>query len=212
MNDKQERAKVTELLDELQDIAWDRHGWADPGRRKQQLYFALDVLGWELVAYQKNRRREVAGKRLGKYGPFRLHILDSGDLRIRVEDPETLTDLRLEYGIKAAENAISERDEFEVFEPIWTNGLDYFTADQIGALSERPCFGDLYRYPERVGYLIRCDLDKQRAEGKLPIVYEFADVDWDHSRVWGYGNYQLRSPLNDLLDEGYVDFELAEEN
>lgn len=109
--------------------------------------------------------------------------------------------------------------ESELFSPISENGLDFITADMIGALSEAPCFAEFVYMPDWIS-TIRYEAAKIRYNWKdsgIPFhvydpTYTLADywaIDFENSRIWVFGDYQITSPVDVLAETGKVIFTLA---
>lgn len=98
------------------------------------------------------------------------------------------------------------------FQNIWAVGFDFLNLDQIGAMSEAEAIVFTRTYPDWIA-----SVRKQAAEFKGQAtwdtigVYELTEIDWKNTRLWSaIDYYQLRSPLDDLIDDGYCSFRLHE--
>lgn len=149
----------------------------------------------------------------GEYGPFDAWTDQHGRLVITFAEDfgkEKIQLFREEFEYMREEHGLGMA-ESEAFESFYTQGLEYFDADEMGALSNAPCLGDLSYFPGWVCQLIEKDYWKRWNSGELcPISPNMLQVDWDNSRVWAYTPYAVRSPVDDLLDGGFVIFDKVE--
>lgn len=153
----------------------------------------------------------------GHYGIY--HVYSKGkDLIIEIDDKdrEQFTD-DLEI---ALERGGYQSAEYDMFEPIFCNGFDFFNIDEIGALSEAPAFALTKYLPDwiaavrREARILKAEWNKTRYESDYSFnEYEttFEDVDWEASLLWtAIDYYQIKSPLDYLKETGRCTFRLAE--
>lgn len=136
-----------------------------------------------------------------------FHVYEEGDSLIVELDPNTeetrealsleLADLRESMGYSGA--------EYEIFEPIYTNGLDFVSLDEIGGLSEAPAFMDTVYLPDWIESVKRMARDYHDS-----LINDYAAIDWTRTKVWSaIEYYQIRSPLDCLVESGRCEFKLA---
>jgi len=71
----------------------------------------------------------------------------------------------------------------EITEYYWCNGWGVHTGDQLGQLSDAP---------------IICENSTNEDDGSITL----------HGKAWYYPQYMIYSPLEKILENGYVDFDL----
>lgn len=151
------------------------------------------------------------------FGPYRVYTDEANNLVIELIN-HTAADLAcfaetVEYEAKVGYTAA----ECELFSPISENGLDFITADQIGALSEAPCFAEFAYLPDWISTIRREAARIRHSWENIstpfswcePTLPDYWAVDFENSRIWSYGDYQITSPLDVLAETGKVVFTLA---
>lgn len=144
------------------------------------------------------------------FGVFHLFTDERGDLVVEL-DPDS------DYPFAEEARAIMGRHgslaaEFELFECIFTNGIDFFTIDQIGALSEAPAFGVLAGLPDWIRDVkVKAALWRHKGMTWAMLPEWYYKTDWSKSTIWtAIEYYQLRSPIDDLINKGRAIFKRAE--
>ena len=117
---------------------------------------------------------------------------ENGDLIITVDD---VVRKFAKYRLKNFKKSNYLQVEYEILEPVITNGFEMFSACDFGELSEMPFIGLLVRLPEEDAYL--------NYHEKF---WHLGGVDWDKSKVWCYPEYQIRSFVDDLIENGQTKF------
>jgi len=115
----------------------------------------------------------------GSYNWLSVRQLINGDLQISMSEEN-----RQSLQNESDENEYEWPDLWEVLEPMLCNGFDWVDPVWIAALTESPIIGIIDGDPYG-------DLD---------------NVNWDTSKVWWYPNYQIRNPIEDLIDYGELIF------
>ena len=117
---------------------------------------------------------------------------ENGDLIITADD---VVRKFAKYRLKNFKKSNYLQVEYEILEPVITNGFELFSACDFGELSEMPFIGLLVRLPEEDAYL--------NYNEKF---WHLGGVDWDKSKVWCYPEYQIRSFVDDLIENGQTKF------
>lgn len=122
-------------------------------------------------------------------------VLENGDLKIYVMEGEKRNFKRFIREGRAEDRDFSAREKtmWEAFEGIIESGLEWVAPERIGALTSAPILSDWHwpMYPDHEGEL----------DGSAPP---------DDVQVWWYPNYMVRSPIDDLIEDGYTIFTKAE--
>lgn len=130
-------------------------------------------------------------------------ILPNGDLKISADGEERA---RLRQRHDEAPDSFGSNDTlYEMFEPLIANSeYDWVAPEHIGALTAAPILG-IYGEPIAVpnggaGYDGRLAGTWEDDQGLLR--------DWIEpvQQAWGFMDYALRSPQDDLLEQGYSIF------
>lgn len=141
------------------------------------------------------------------YGPFHVYEVDNvlivelihNNKRYRKSLAREIESLHETMGYAEIER--------EIFEPIWANGLDFINLEEIGAMSEAPAFMSVSYLPDWLEGV------KQLAHDyPYYLLPDYAAIDWKHTRVWSAINYyQIKSPLDYLVESGRCEFHLAQD-
>lgn len=159
-------------------------------------------------------------KDYGKYGIFDVTTDEGGNLVISVPDPDDLAELIAEIKHYLDDKGYSWVEQ-EVFEPMWTNDLDFTSdLDNWGHMTRAPGFsnvwqGDWDNIGDAIYYETKLNAVGWDYELYLKYLEEKAHEfqrkrDLINSIVWWYPDYCLRSPLDDLLETGKTVFTLGQ--
>ncbi len=144
----------------------------------------------KLVRYKVTGGRPPDPPESGKGGGGRFggnsrglswHEMLNGDLEIVIDDPVLQAAVKeTVQGGNTSDSALAD-----VLEPATTNGLHWVRPEEVGALTDSPMLGD-------VAYDDSGDI-----------------TEIEKAKIWWYPDYQVRSPLEDLAEQGRTIFKSA---
>lgn len=150
-----------------------------------------------------------------RFGAY--YVYQEGNSLIVEVDQDIVSLAELANEIDLSRGYIHAESEF--FSVLAENtGLDFSFADQVGALSEAPIFVEVAYLPDWIAHVRREAAQIRHSWSGIktpfemiePAYPEYWSIDWEKSRIWKFEPYQIRSPLDDLIETGKAVFTLAE--